>query len=365
MQRIAAIVLVLGSLVGFSGLYAQDGSHPLVEAGLATPLNLSQTIEPVTATLDWAYADTQGFTLQVTVSGLTPELQQAVNDSLTSVAKLRDTLGNEFSFQGGAVDQPNSEGRMVSVFTYYNQAVRQNGETWEIDNDYFTNQYETLPASLPLQFELSFVDPNLLYAPVTGAAPTPTPAIAQVGPFVFDFTVPLPAPIELEPQQVVEVNDLAMTLETLHLTPAQAEARMCIELPDAADWQPQPSITIDGIAGSYAGGGVIDLAQFENAERRCFDLRFVAPHRGDAQEVVISLDAIEKSMQEGSDDWLRIQTHLAQQGIEMTFAPQERGVAADIPNLPEGMSFVDVVRMAREGLGDRIAGPWVFEVSLP
>jgi hypothetical protein len=274
-------------------------------------------------------------------------------------------MGNEFSFQGGAVGQPDSGGRMVSVFTYYNQAVRQNGDTWEIDNDYFNNQYETLPETLDLQFELNFVDPNTLYAPEQGASPTATPAIVPIGPFMFDFTVPLPAPIELEPQQTVEVNDLAMTLETLQLTPTQAEARMCIELPDAGDWQPMPSITVDGTEGSYAGGGVIDMAQFENDERRCFDLRFNALHESEPETVVVSLDAIEKSMQEGSKDWLRIQDALAEQGIQMTVEAQDHGVAADIPYLPEGMTFMDAVEMAREDLGDRIPGPWVFEVTVP
>ena len=364
MTRMATII-VLTLLLFAPMLYAQDGTHPLVEARLATPLNLSQTIDPVTATLDWAYADTQGFTLQVTVTGLTPDLQQALTGALTSTAKLRDTMGNEFSFQGGAVGQPDSEGTMVNVFTYYNQAVRQNGETWEIDNDYFNSQYETLPTSLDLQFELSFVDPNTLYAPEEGAPPTATPAVDPVGPFVFDFTVPLPAPVELEPQQTVEVNDLAMTLETLQLTPTQAEARMCIELPDGADWQPQPSIAIDGSEGSFSGGGVVDVAQFENTERRCFDLRFNALYDDGAETVVVSLDAIEKSMQEGSEDWLRIQDVLADQGIEMTVESQGQGVAADIPDLPEGMTFMDAVEMAREDLGDRISGPWVFEVALP
>lgn len=364
MMRMATLI-VLALLLFAPTLYAQNGTHPLVEAGLATPLNLSQTIDPVTATLDWAYADTQGFTLQVTVTGLTPELQQALTGALTSTARLRDTMGNEFTFQGGAVGQPDSEGTMVNVFTYYSQAVRQNGEMWEIDTDYFNNQYETLPSSLDLQLELNFVDPNTLYAPEEGASPTATPAVDPIGPFLFDFTVPLPAPVELEPQQTVKVNDLAMTLETLQLTPTQAEARMCIELPDGSDWQPQPSITIDGAEGSYAGGGVIDVAQFENDERRCFDLRFNALNSDEAETVVVSLDAIEKSMQEGTEDWLRIQDALADEGIEMTVESQGQGVSAEIPNLPEGMTFMDAVKMAREDLGDRISGPWVFEVELP
>jgi hypothetical protein len=39
-------------------------------------------------------------------------------------------------------------------------------------------------------------------------------------------------------------------------------------------------------------------------------------------------------------------------------------MTVDIPGLPDGMTMMDMVNMAREQLGDRIVGPWVFTVAV-
>ncbi|MBZ0298373.1 MAG: hypothetical protein K8J31_01475, partial [Anaerolineae bacterium] len=182
------------------GVQAQEDGHPLEAAELIHVLDVSQTIDAATATLDWAYADTLGFVVHLTIADLPPDLQQSLFQTVTVSAKLRDTAGYEFSFQGGGFGPPDGAGKLAGTISYYPQAVRQDVNTgeWQVENDYFRNRYETLPNELALQFELSLVDPNSQYAPVPDATgqtpPTTDPASEPVGPFLFAFSIPLPAP---------------------------------------------------------------------------------------------------------------------------------------------------------------------------
>ena len=123
-------------------------------------------------------------------------------------------------------------------------------------------------------------------------------------------------------------------------------------------------ISVDGIEGLASGLGGTDKEQFANSERRCCNMACSVPHAEPAHDVVVSLDSIEKSMTEGPNDWYRIQAALAEQGIEMTVESQGRGVSADITGLPDDMSMMDAINMARGQLGDRIVDPWVFTISV-
>jgi hypothetical protein len=80
--------------------------------------------------------------------------------------------------------------------------------------------------------------------------------------------------------------------------------------------------------------------------------------------VIVSLDAIEKSMAEGPSEWNRIQEMLAEQGIEMIVNAEDHGIGLEMPDLPEGMTYQDAINLAREQLGDRIVGPWLFTFDL-
>jgi hypothetical protein len=35
-----------------------------------------------------------------------------------------------------------------------------------------------------------------------------------------------------------------------------------------------------------------------------------------------------------------------------------------MPDLPDDMTYQDAIELAREQLGDRIVGPWVFEIDV-
>lgn len=287
-----------------------------------------------------------------------------------SNTKLRDTAGNEFSVGGSQINPPDEEsGAISTIINYYPQAILRDSQTDEVivDNDYFRNQYDTLPTEIALQLELNIADPATFYGslPAGNGQDTPEPAFEPMGPFIFEFELPLPAPLELVPALDVELHNLTMRLETLEVTPAFAEGRFCMELPDAGDWQPQATITVNGAAGAMSGAGITGMDQLANTEQRCFDLRFHVPHYGTVEAVTVSLDAIEKSMSEGPEEWNRIQQVLAEQGIEMIVNAVDHGITLEMPNLPDDMTYQDAINLARQQLGDRITGPWVFNVELP
>lgn len=65
-----------------------------------------------------------------------------------------------------------------------------------------------------------------------------------IGPFSFQFDLPVVPALELTPNQFVTVEDTTVSLETLSITPSSIAARFCYEMPDERGWVPVINLSI-------------------------------------------------------------------------------------------------------------------------
>jgi hypothetical protein len=341
------------------------------EAELAQPIATSETIDGVTVTLNWAYADTNHLSVNYTISGLTisaPEDWEKYFGFTSYFAPiLRDADGNTFSYSTNVPLTAPGTGNEITMQTeYYAQAVGQDGNA--VINDYFNEQFDGQPPeSIDLMFELT-----------VGGGPRdiegyPTPAAPiepndPIGPFQFDMTVPLAESVTVTPMETVQSSELPMTLQEVSVTPTQTDARICYNDPGwGVAIQPDNiSLMIDQQPGLYAGGGMVGMPPSAPNQDSCFDITFNAVYEGDPSTLTLKIDALERSMGEGPEDWQAIEGVLEEQGIEIDVEGGANHVGANpvILHVPEGVDFNAAVDAAQVELGMRIEGPWQFTVDL-
>jgi len=240
--------LLLGALLLFGGIaYALNpalgqvlrvfflGWQHIEETHLAQEINLSQTLDGVTVTLERVYADANEIVIGYTVK------KPAGQNLHVSRMSLTDEQGRAFSEMTGAgvagtsellgVQLPPGEGAYVTAF----------------DASVVEGKPERLHLHLTMHLvELVPVDQS----PVTPTVPLPEPSetgviVAQAqpmreevvgGPFTFDFSVPFIPGQTVEVQQTVEAAGVAMKLERVVITPSETRAILCFAPPDDKVW---------------------------------------------------------------------------------------------------------------------------------
>lgn len=376
LRRFAYGLLLCTVMIGLVGnVSAQEpAAQPLIvlrDQGFGSTPDRSQTIDDVTVTLDWIYADTQQFAVQFTLQNAPAEV---LNATAPSGFILSDQSGYQFSYSSGFATPGADANSTTMNLTFYSQAFHETADNeWEVENDYFHTVYDTLPETLDLTFVVNLQGGEIMVIPPDH---TPTPnedynkflqAVDPIGTFSFDVTVPLYAETRLALQQSVEAAGLAMTLEEVTLTPSKVSARLCYNLPDARDWRPMASIDIAGNSGYLTNMGVTDMAQFENTERRCQNMAFDIVHTNDASPLTLTITHLEVSLMEGPQDWEQIADTLAEEGIEIEviYSPDQQGIGLNTDSVAEGVDLQAAILRAREKLGDVQSGPWVFTIELP
>ncbi len=243
--RLGWASLVLGALLLFGGVaYGLNpalsqvfrlffpGWQHIEEAQLAQEVNLSQTLDGVTVTLERAYADANEIIIGYTVKGLTDQKLHFSRINLT------DEQGTVFSEMAGAgvtgvsdilgvrVQLPPGEGAYVTAFD--------------------ASPVKGTPASLRLHLTMHLA--KLVPADQAPPAPTiplPEPSNSTVviapamtlreevvgGPFTFNFSVPFIPGRVAEVNQTVEAAGVAMRLERVVVTPSEARAILCFDPP--------------------------------------------------------------------------------------------------------------------------------------
>jgi hypothetical protein len=176
------------------------------------------------------------------------------------------------------------------------------------------------------------------------------------------------AAVVFEVNQIQTANGVAMTLQSMSITPSTTQLDLCYTLPPGAyDWWPHIEITIDGQSGLPLGGsdlpGKTDTSGFTE---RCLDLTFSTPFTRDAKQLVVTVDRLQVSPNEVLPDEViqRANKRLAAQGIEVTFTFGDHGMG-DIIRKPDGMEDTDVGRVVYDALSEQYTGPWNFVVELP
>jgi len=345
--RLSWAGLILGALLLFGGVaYALNpalsqvfraffpGWRHIEEARLAQELNLSQTLDGVTVTLERVYADANQIIIGYTVKGPTDQNLHVGQTSLT------DEQGRIFPGMAGAgvtgasdilgVQLPPGEGAHVMAFD--------------------ASAVEGTPERLHLHFTVHLVKlVPVEQSPVPPTIPLPEPsepgviiAPAQTlgeevvsGPFTFDFSVPFIPGQTVEVQQTVETAGVAMKLERVVITPSETRAFLCFEPPDDIEW----TLLADLDAGDGREPFGVTVSRLDDAGREdC--------HRVSYMEALTGR----------SGEWMLTVTELVGEDIE--------GLESYIARQADsGVVTMDAAEAAK--FQTRLAGPWVFRFRVP
>jgi len=208
------VVLLLGGAVyGASSLLGdlfQRHAPQLEEAGLAQELELSQTINGITVSLERAYADSNVALVGFTVSGPDTRYQAEIGGLSTADGQ------NLFGIIGVGTGSKEIMGNLNSSATIYT---------------FDTSTLKEVSSELNLILEVSVAD-----LPMIGESET------LAGPFVFEFDVPFHAGKSIDISQTVEAAGVPVILE--QVTISHWGVRAVFQNPDGDDYFPILSLTL-------------------------------------------------------------------------------------------------------------------------
>jgi hypothetical protein len=219
-------------------LFQQEaGLQHVKQANLVQELNLSQTVEGVTVTLERAYVDANRIVVGFTIKGPDGQRYDPYHLTLTDAAStvFSGTLGYGVTGQSDIlqVSLPPGEGAYVLAF----DAAPVEGAPTELDLRLEMEVVEALP---PDAFELPPTPDSPPAEPPIAVELLPLPVGAIVGPFTFDFSVPFVPGRVAKVNQTVEAAGVAVCLERVVITPSETRAYLRFDPPGGAgiDWTP-------------------------------------------------------------------------------------------------------------------------------
>ena len=240
-----------------SRLFQQEaGLRHVEQANLVQELNLSQTIDGVTVTLERAYADANRIVVGFTIKGPNGQRYDAHHLTLTDMAGTVFSATIGFGVTGQSdilqVSLPPGEGAYVVAF----DAAPVEGAPAELDLRLVMEVREfVLPLDAPEPPPTPISPPGEPPASMAVEA-LPVPEGAIVGIFTFDFSVPFIPGRVAEVNQTVEDAGVAMCLERVVVTPSETRAYLRFDSPGGAEmhWIPIAMLQAPGEEGeSYTG----------------------------------------------------------------------------------------------------------------
>ena len=245
---LAALLVMTGAGYAATGLvYARFQEElPGAEArDVGEEIGQEQTIDGARVTLEWAYADEEFVVISYSVKDLEDDRRNAgrrvqlepifvgkddaeAGRGPDRRATLTDEGGRELGMIDGTFEVAGpGDGPKVLRMSKSNSAV------FEVPKGLEPDRNHRFHLEIPLEERPTF---SSMEEGERGGRIEPRPPI---GPFVFDFELPVrPAPtVELD--QKVEANGVEITLDRVVNSPARPQAVICIEPPDEKhEWYP-------------------------------------------------------------------------------------------------------------------------------
>lgn len=349
----------------------------------AAPSSLgTQIIEDVTVSLDWVFADAKRVAFGYTVAGL-PDISTA--QYLGGTIQVRDGQGILIGGDSWGNEAQRVEGKPGALMGVWSAVLSEPLDRDEMDlsidvtlDGSHGDDWNYLIGSLP--------QPSDWAGPPAGVAPSVVPD-RLVGTFHFDaHTTVYPLQI-IQPGQTAEASGISMRLERAEITPSYAQFTLCYPKPSAKDWMVggTPTLkagayeaTINGyslLADADYGGYVGKSTQPANipevaAGERCVKIDFLLGYAGAAQELILTIPALEQSVPEVISDVeiKAAQEKLKAEGIEVDYTTSSSagggGGGFSFSKLPEGMDQQEAYQRFLNALGYLHPGLWVFTLIL-
>jgi hypothetical protein len=367
-RGLSLLLLAVLCLGAGAGVYALAGAQQQVDPGLAgvaeadlvTTVNASQTIDDVTLTLEWAYADASRIAIGYSVTA--PE---GAEDDLYPAAYRITDAGDSFSLAGNWAEGGDSSAlSRTSEFTSnFNVVFEQNAPqildlTVKIQLASLDETGTVQDSGIGFGGGGEYLDSPGIY--VEHSMPIMTD---PVGPFTFTLDLPHYSAIILEEPQTVESNGISMTLDRIVVAPSQTIARICYDLPDDRDWMPYPvRVGEEAVFPPFHH----DLRPSSGDTFRCGRLFFHIPYLLEPITFTFSVESLRISgiFTEARAEQFRQQ--LAEQGVVVEIlSANGEGFDYDIVSQPDGVDIGALIQEAFDVFNDYYAGPWTFTVEIP
>jgi hypothetical protein len=310
----------------------EAGLQHIEQSKLGQELNLSQTLNGITVTLQWVYADANRLVVGFMVNG--PEDLPGNHALSPARVTLTDAAGTVFPGLVGygvtgqsdilKVSLPSGEGAYLLTF----DAAPIEGEPAELDLQ-LVMEVETYVVPTPVP---STPDVYEDMGPLEPVVP-----MATAGPFTFDFSVPFIPGRTVEVQQTVETAEVAVRLERVVVTPSETRAILCFDPPDGGSKEWTLITALDTGDGQELSGGVCSQLSGTSGEICYRD---------------IYLDALTGR----SGTWTLTVTELVGEDINQL----ESQILRQADSAAVSVDAVDAAKFQT-----RLAGPWVFHFVVP
>jgi hypothetical protein len=321
-----------------------------------------RTINGVTVTIDWAYADESRVFVKYTISGLDwPEgaLEMASISKLPiSSEMIRDITRDRSSWSTVPVHAGTIVGSIEQLLTV---DALDAARTPNVD----------LQVDIPVDGTGAVL--------TTRAQPAPVD-LPNVGTFHFEFEIPVYQGIKImDINQSVEANGITMTLKSLILNRSHVDALLCIPLPSAQDWELGPEVRFglssqpnkdywadwDGASLFAADWRPLSITD----SQRCFGVGSTVHYDGDQTSVAITIPKLMTPIPERIPNELIQQANenLSQKGIAFEVITDSNGKNFNnfhILKHPDGMSDEEINILIGDALSSWHEGPWEFMVEV-
>lgn len=346
------------------------------------PVSLgSQTLDGVTMTLDWVFADAKRVAFGYTIRGM-PDQPDAL--TLSGSVKVKDGQGQILGENGGASAVDHVPGQPGVVSGYWSALVQspltqpaiQLSIDLTLDGSGGAN-YNNIIAEFPRAYTGPAFPPD--YVP-------PVYPDRLIGSYHFDATTTVYPMQIMEPKQSVVINGLEMQLEKVEATPSYAKFVLCYRKPSSADWMIGSkavlksgnyetsiygySLLSDSGFGLNPLPGAADVAGETGG--RCVSIDFLLGYSQEPGPMVLTIPSLEQSIPEviPDADIQAAREKLKTQGIELEYTTYHSaggggGGGPTFSKLPEGMDPQEAYMQFMEALGYVFTGPWSFEIRLP
>lgn len=390
LSRVAAVIaiFVLVSAGGYA-LFQRNLVSKDIPQQRITDIDETQTIEDVSVTLTWAYADAHRLALAYSMEY--PQLDNFVN---SPVVTLKTADGLEFmpAFGGGG------GGGGGSNIPNYSESII----------NYDTSTIEDSPESIDLILTLDFSaeaiqsTQNMMpmgggggggnMPPVSGTesesmpsggggggsssggggGSTPpefaTPDISQIidRVFTFEFTLPFYQALEVVPtENTIESNGVTITVDNIRYTPSLTKFDMCYNMPDDEQWGAQIQIVTDSEDSPFYTRQVIPTDTFLD-DRPCFDVSATAAIPDNADEFVIDIMYLSQFIMPITSEAARAEeAYFAELGYIIEIDEDPHGYSVDFIAFPDDVDELDGEGFVRANLFyKRYEGDWTFIVPL-
>jgi hypothetical protein len=345
----------------------------LVPTGMATttpvsptperPVLAVQSLEGVTVTLNWAYADTSRVAVGYTISGLDlPDVEGGV--PVVKSVSLSDDLESRpeaYAYRGATREywEGDEPGSIEGLYIAYQSLDALDVESLDLDLDIELGGTEAI-----------IIPPGV--TPTRGTIPAEwLVPIAPIGTVHFHFTVPLYRPVILEPMEVVEAAGLSMRLEWVTVNPSYTDLRLCYDLPDGNDWQPETTLTIGDAAPVPESASSFQWDSAGHSER-CLETSYAVAFGGQPTEVVLTVARLVTSVPGyiAPETCEQVRQRLMDQAgvgfvCDICLGEGRGSDGCQIIQKPEGMSEDEAWCLVEDAFRQIVLGPWVFTVDIP